>query len=101
MASADNPNPVLEPTLEPGPALFRAIENVIVAQPMLAHSLKAPFPAWGSPLTKAVEQYGGESPLVGLWAALNAMEMLRRAWTGTAGAEVVAVVQVAGEVGDA
>ena len=90
MASADNPNAPTEPTLGPGPALVRAIENVIVAQSMLQHALKAPYPAWGSPLAAAVAQYGGDSPLVGLWAACNAMEMLRRAWTGKAGAAVVA-----------
>jgi hypothetical protein len=96
------------PTLEPGPALFRAIENMVVARNHLAKWLKPDHPPATAGLAVAFAHYHPKgtpmdkpSAAFDLWVGWAASEVLLQAWTGKPGAEVMAVVQVAGEVGDA
>lgn len=80
-------------------AVARAIDNVLVANHTIRATLKAP-PPFGSfspdgqweptPIAAGVARYG-ESPLFGLWLECRAVEALRVAWTGKAGAPIQSV----------
>lgn len=87
-------DPPTGPTLEPGPALFRAIENVLVAGHTLRHALKKGHIPPDAPLGDAVMRYGAGTLQLDIWVGCAAIEMLRRAWTGK-GTPVVHAMPVA------
>jgi hypothetical protein len=59
------------------PELSHAIDDVLLAYPMLYHSLAADHLPFTATLADAVKRYGAESPLLALWAMCRACEWLR------------------------
>jgi hypothetical protein len=86
MASADRPDNVSDPAPSAELSvqmqrLFRAIDDVLVANHTLLHSLAEDHLAFTASLAEGVKRYG-EGPLFALWQQCRAVDALRLAWTG-------------------
>lgn len=94
MASTDRPDdPEADakkpPSLEMGERLgllSRAIDDVLVANHTLRHSLAPGHVPLNAPIGDAAARYrdadGNPTPVFGLWVECRAVEALRVAWTG-------------------
>jgi hypothetical protein len=89
MASADRP----EDTTDPAPSpelqvmmtrLFRAIDNVLLANITLRASLAADHLPFTASLAEGIERYGA-GPLYALWNECRAVDALRLVVTGRRG----------------